>query len=51
MGPKDLGTPAHFEWQAQGPSRGEKRPWMTKEGPKLLGEIAEEHLVLGVLVP
>ena len=51
VGPKDLGTPAHFEWLAQGPSRGGKRSRMTKEGPKLLGEIAEEHHVLSELVP
>ena len=35
----------------KGPAEEAKRPRMTKEGPKLLREIAEEHHVLGVLVP
>ena len=35
----------------KGPSQGGKRPTMTKEGLKLLGEIAEDRYVLGELVP
>ena len=35
----------------KGPGRGGKRPKMTKEGPKLLGEIVEDSHVLGELVP
>ena len=31
----------------KGLGRGGKRPKMAKEGPKLLGEIAEDHHVLG----
>ena len=34
----------------KGPGRGRKRPRMTKEGPKLLGGIAEDRHVLGELV-
>ena len=34
----------------KGPSREGKRPRMTKEGPKLLGKIAEDRHVLGELV-
>ena len=34
----------------KGPSRGEKRSMMTKEGPKLLREITEDRHVLGELV-
>ena len=34
----------------KGPGRGGKRPRMTKEGPKLLGGIAEDRHVLGELV-
>ena len=34
----------------KGPSRGGKRSRMTKEGPKLLGGIAEDRHVLGELV-
>ena len=50
MRPKDLGAPAHFNIKPKGPGRGGKRPRMTKEGPKLLGGIAEDHPVLGELV-
>ena len=35
----------------KGPGQGGKRPRMTKEGPNLLGEIAEDRYVLGELVP
>ena len=35
----------------KGPSRGGKRPRMTKEGSNLLGEIVENRHVLGELVP
>ena len=35
----------------KGPGQGGKRPRMTKEGPKLLGEITEDRHVLGELVP
>ena len=35
----------------KGSGRGGKRSRMTKEGPKLLGEIAEDRHVLGELVP
>ena len=35
----------------KGLGRGGKRPRMTKEGPKLLGEIAKDRHVLGELVP
>ena len=34
----------------KGPSQGGKRPRMTKEGPKLLEEVNEEHNVLSELV-
>ena len=34
----------------KGPDRGGKRPRTTKEGLKLLGEIAEDRHVLGELV-
>ena len=34
----------------KGPGRGRKRPRMTKEGPKLLGGIAEDRHVLDELV-
>ena len=47
MGPKDLGAPAHFNIKPKGPGRGGKRPRMTKEGPKLLGGIVDDCLVLG----
>ena len=50
MGPKDLGALAHFNIKPKGPGRGGKRPRMTKEGPKLLGGIAEDRHVLGELV-
>ena len=36
--------------EPKGPSRGGKCPRMTKEGPKLLGEIAEDCYVFGELV-
>ena len=36
--------------KSKGPGRGGKRPRMTKEGPKLLGGIAEDRHVLGELV-
>ena len=35
----------------KGPAEEEKCPRMTKENLKLLGEITEEHHVLGKLVP
>ena len=35
----------------KGPGRGGKRPWIAKEDPKLLGEIVENHHVLGEPVP
>ena len=49
MGPKDLSAPAHFNIKpkAQAQAEEEKRPRMTKEGPKLLGGIAEDRPVLG----
>ena len=47
MGPKDLGAPAHFNIKPKGPGRGGKCPRMTKEGPKLLGDIVEGRPVLG----
>ena len=47
MGPKDLGALAHFNIYTKGPGRGGKRPRMTKEGPKLLGDITEDHPILG----
>ena len=50
VGPKDLGAPTHFNIKPKGLGRGGKRPRTTKEGPKLLGGIAEDHLVLGELV-
>ena len=37
--------------QPKGPGRGGKRPRMTKEGPKILGEIVEDRHILGELVP
>ena len=46
MGPKDLGAPAHFNIKPKGPGRGGKRSRMTKEGPKLLGGIADDRLIL-----
>ena len=46
VGPKHLGAPAHFNIKPKGPGRGGKRPRMTKEGPKLLGGIAEDRPVL-----
>ena len=36
--------------KSKGPGRGGKRPRMTKEGPKLLGGIAEDHPVFGKLM-
>ena len=47
MGQKDLGAPAHFNIKPKYPDRGGKRPRMIKEGPKLLGGIAEDRPVLG----
>ena len=47
MGPKDLGALAHFNIKTKGLGQGGKRLRMTKEGPKLLGGIAEDHPVLG----
>ena len=47
MGPKDLGAPTHFNIKPKGLGRGGKRPRMTKEGPKLLGDIVEGRPVLG----
>ena len=47
MGPKDLGASAHFDIKSKAQAEEEKRPKMTKEGPKLLGGIAEDHSVLG----
>ena len=47
MEPRDLDAPAHFNIRPKGPGRGGKRPRMTKEGPKLLGDIAEGRPVLG----
>ena len=47
MGPKDLGTLAHLISSLRPRPRREKRPRMNKEGPKLLGGIAEDHHVLG----
>ena len=50
MGLKDLGAPAHFNIRPKGPGRGGNRLRTTKEGPKLLGGIAEDRHVLGELV-
>ena len=36
--------------KSKDPGRGGKRPRMTKEGPKLLGGIAEDRHVLGEMV-
>ena len=47
MGPKDLGALTHFNIKPKAQAEEEKRPRMTKEGPKLLGGIAEDRLVLG----
>ena len=47
MGPKDLGTPAHFNIKPKAQAEEEERLRMTKEGPKLLGGIAKDCLVLG----
>ena len=47
MGPKDLGALAYFNIKPKGPGRGGKRLRMTKEGPKLLGDIVEGRPVLG----
>ena len=47
MGLKDLGAPAHFNIKPKAQAEEEKRPRMTKEGPKLLGGIAEDRPVLG----
>ena len=46
VGPKDLGALTHFNIKPKGPGWGGKRPRMTKEGPKLLGGIVEDHPVL-----
>ena len=50
MGPKDLGAPAHFNIKPKAQAEEEKRARMTKEGPKLLGGIAEDRPVLGELM-
>ena len=47
MGPKDLGASAHFDIKPKAQAEEEKRPKMTKEGPKLLEGIAEDRSVLG----
>ena len=47
MGPKDLGAPTYFNIKPKGLGRGGKRLRMTKEGPKLLGDITEGRPVLG----
>ena len=46
MGPKDLGTPTHLISSPRPKLRKEKHPRMNKEGPKLLGGIAEDRPVL-----
>ena len=46
MGPKDLGAPIHFNIKPKAQAEEEKRPRMTKEGPKLLGGITKDRLVL-----
>ena len=51
VGPKDLSAPTYQTIKPKGPGRGGKRPRMTKEGPKILGEIVEDRHVLGELVP
>ena len=51
MGPKDLGARPISNIKPKGPGQGGKRLRMIKEGPKLLGEIAEDRHVLGELVP
>ena len=51
MGPKDLGARPISNIKPKGPGQGGKRPRMIKEGPKLLGEIAEDRHVLSELVP
>ena len=47
MGPKDLGTPTHFNIKPKAQAEEEERPRMTKEGPKLLGGIAKDRPALG----
>ena len=47
VGPKDLETLAHLISSPRPRPRREKRPRMNKEGPKLLGGIAEDRPVLG----
>ena len=50
MEPRDLDAPAHFNIRPKGPGRGGKRPRMTKEGPKLLGDIAKGRPIPDKLV-
>ena len=45
MEPKDLGALAHFNIKPKAQAEEEKRLKMTKESPKLLGGITEDHLV------